>query len=151
MTICQHCGKPVEKGHSSADHRRLFGLIGAAFHQWPESHEFQPDDAEHLRAWLLCKAGYRTVTTIPVEYAEDQPAMLKLVMLTVEAAIKAAKGHAFVRPHGSAIAVFHPKSLSNAAADRQTFGRVREAVEEVIAAETGLSAEQLLKEMETAA
>ena len=88
---CPQCGH-VADSRSTPDHRRFFARIHAAFHHWPEAHEFQPDDAEHLRAWLLCKAGYRDVTTIPVEYADSEPALLRLVTLTVEGAVKAAKG-----------------------------------------------------------
>lgn len=143
MSRCPHCGAAPR---SSDDHRRLFALVKAAFEQWPESHEFQPDNPEHLRAWLLCKAGYRDVTTIPVEYADDQPAMLKLVMLTAEAAIKAAKGYAFIRPHNGALAVFSAKSLAWDTLDQKKFGPIRDAVTEIIEGIIGVSADQLLKE-----
>jgi hypothetical protein len=52
-------GAKGPKVRSPADHRRFFGVIKAAFLHWPEKHEFQPEDPEHLRAWLLCRAGYK--------------------------------------------------------------------------------------------
>lgn len=43
---------------SVPQHRRLFGLVAAAFEQWPHDTEFKPNDTEHLRAWLLVQAGH---------------------------------------------------------------------------------------------
>jgi hypothetical protein len=146
MTHCPHCGGVLEKPRSSADHRRFFKLISAAFSQWPEGHEFQPDNAEHLRAWLLCKAGYRETTTVPVEYAEGQPAMLRLVSLTVESAVKAANGFAFIRPHGAAVAVHKARSIKFEKLSQKSFGPLRDAVTEIITAEIGVDASTLLRE-----
>jgi hypothetical protein len=151
---CPNCGfKLSEHSHarSPADHRRFFKLISATFHHWPESADFVPDDAEHLRAYLLCKAGYRDVTTIPVEFAEDQPALLRLVSIAAEGAVKAAKGHAFIRPHGSALAVFSAKSIAWDKLDQKGFNRLRDAVEAVIEAETGLKPDDILKQTDQAA
>ena len=149
QTECHHCGKPLSN-RSESDHRRFFALIRAAFQNWPEQHEFQPDDAEHLRAWLLCKAGYRNVTTIPIE-DDTTDAMMKLVMLTVEAAIKAAKSHAFPRVHGHAIYVFTAKSIAFATLPQKAFNEVREAVTEIIELEVGVPADKLLRGAEQAA
>jgi hypothetical protein len=135
---------------SPQDHRRFFGVIRAAFLHWPEQHEFQPDDAEHLRAWLLCKAGYKRVTHIPFE-ASWPDAMQRLAVLSAEAALKAAKSHAFLRPDPTGFLVFAPKSIDWETLGQKEFSKVREAVEEVIAAETGKSANDLLKETERAA
>lgn len=141
---CPHCTKP----RSPDDHRRLFGLISKAFDNWPEAHEFRPDSAEHLRAWLLCKAGYRETVTIPLE-SDDAPA-LRLALAAVEAAIAyfAARGaFAFVRPHGHALAVISAKSINWQTLDQKKFAPIREAVEEIITAETGTEASAFLKEV----
>lgn len=147
---CPTCGqaKP-KKPRSIDDHRRFFGVINAACKNWPEAHEFQPDDREHLRAWLLCKAGFRDTVTIPCE--SDDPHILKLATLATEAAIKAAKNVAFVRPHGVALAVFTPKSIKFETLDQTQFGSIRQAVEEIIEAETGMKADDLLKSEDAAA
>ena len=151
---CPNCGFKLtehSKARSPADHRRFFKLIGATYHHWPESSEFQPDNAEHLRAYLLCKAGYRDVTTIPVEFGEDQPVLMRLVALAAEAAVKAAKGFAFIRPHGQALAVFFAKSIAWDKLDQKHFNKIRDAVEEVIEAETGMKPDDILKQTEKAA
>ena len=49
---------PRRKKH----HRAFFGYIAAAFDNWPEGYDrFQPDNSEHLRAWLLKECGHRKV------------------------------------------------------------------------------------------
>jgi hypothetical protein len=137
---CPACGAPNSK-RSLPDHRRLFGIISNAYANWPESHEFQPDSADHLRAWLLCKAGYRKTTTIPIEH--DHPAIIRLASLAAEGAIHAAGTYAFVRPHGHAIAVISAKSMRFDKLDRKGFVALRDALEDVIEAESGLSIKDL--------
>jgi hypothetical protein len=138
------------KVRSPADHRRFFGVIRAAYLHWPENHEFQPEDPEHLRAWLLCRAGYKSVTDIPFE--ENWPdAMRRLATLAAEAALKAAKSHAFIRPFNGGLYVFTPKSLNWETLGQKEFALVRESVEEVIKCETGREASELLRETGKAA
>ena len=148
MTTCPHCGCDVAnakgKPRSLEQHRRFFGMIAAAFHHWPDSHEFQPSNSEHLRAWLLCKAGYRDVVTVPVE--SDRPAVIKLAMLAVEGALRAARTHAFVRLHGSSLVVFTAKSISFHALPHGEFQSVNDAVQEIIEVETGITVDKLLTE-----
>lgn len=146
---CPHCGGVLTKHRSEPDHRRFFAVIVAAFTQWPEQHEFQPSSAEHLRAWLLCKAGHYDVTTIPMEH--DHPALTKLAVLAAEAAVKAAGAYAFIRPHGHALAVFSAKSIAWDKVSQKDFWPIRQAVEDVIAAEIGIDAETLLREHQRAA
>jgi hypothetical protein len=138
------------KVRSPADHRRFFGVIRAAFMHWPEQHDFQPEDPEHLRAWLLCRAGYKSVTEIPFEDSWPD-AMRELALLAAESALKAAKSHAFVRPHPGGLFVFAPKSLKFDEIGQKEFGQIRESVEEVIKCETGREASELLRETTRAA
>ena len=153
---CPECGAVLAKIRSIGDHRRFFGVIKAAFLNWPHAHEFQPTDPEHLRAWLLCRAGYHTVQTIPVEHAgaDVQPAILRLVALAVEGSVKAAQAeghHAFTRVHGAGIAIFKPRSLKFETLSQKEFGPIREAVEEIIESVIGVPAGDLLREAEKAA
>ena len=73
MTIaCPECGCVIDKGRSVPDHRRLFGLLRAAFHQWSESHAFQPTNESQLRAWALVQTGHSNVakSEVPPGYSE---------------------------------------------------------------------------------
>jgi len=153
MTKCPTCQQDVKADRSSQDHRRFFGLIAAAFHHWPESHEFTPDNPESLRAWLLCKAGYCERTSIDCEWADNAaaPGYAKLVAIACEATMRASKGQGFIRVHGDRIVVFSPKSIAWDKIGQKAFNEVRDAVSAVIEQELGIGADTLLKEHEAAA
>lgn len=146
---CPHCGKPIMKGRSSPDHRRFFAVIKHAFQQWPENHRFQPDDAEHLRAWLTCRAGYRESTPIILPDGADETMQL-VFLLGIESALRAADSVAFVLAHGNGVAVITPKSIAFDKLGQRDFAAVRTAVEDTIAAEIGITADELLKHGEAA-
>jgi hypothetical protein len=146
---------------STPQHRRYMALIRAAYHHWPESHEFQPESETHLRKWLQVEAGYREFTDIAVPFAEDQPAVTKLVSIAIEAAIRVAQmdkngkptDFAFVRPHprGGMCRVYRSKSI-----DYDTLGHLEacalfNAVAEIIESIIGRPADEILKQTEQAA
>ena len=136
---CPHCGTEIGeiKRRSIPDHRRLFALIKQAFDNWPEAHEFTPESPEHLRAWLTCKAGWRDATA----YDLGERADAAVVALALEAGIKAARGVGFVRVHGRSVAVITPKSIDFRSMGQQEFGLLRDAITDIIKAETGIDAE----------
>ncbi len=141
---CPHCGTEIGeiKRRSIPDHRRLFALIKQAFDNWPEAHEFTPESPEHLRAWLTCKAGWRKSTPIQFGSKTDQ----SLMVLAMTAAIKAAGGNAFVTPHGTGVAVIAPRSMCFKGMGQQEFGLLRDAITDIIRAETGIDAESVSRE-----
>ena len=147
---CPHCGVVLTKHRSSPDHRRFFALISSAFEAWPEAHEYQPESREMLRAWLTCKAGYREATPVMLPDDATEP-MRVLFRLSIEAAINAAGGVAFVVPYRDSVAVIKPRSIAWDKIGQKEFNAVRDAVEDVIKAETGLDPEELLREKDRAA
>ncbi len=153
LHCCPHCGTMLTKARSAPMHRRFFALVAAAFSQWPERATFRPDDAEHLRSWLLCKVNYRQSREIEVAYSEGNPELTRETAIAIEAALKEAGAHAFIRPHpdGGSVAVYRAKSLAWDKCDQKEFGPVAEAVEAIIEAELGVTADTLLKETERAA
>ena len=128
-----------QQARSNPDHKRFFGLIKAAFEHWPEGFEFRPDNAEHLRAYLLCRARYRTTTMIEV----DEPAKAVFV---IEVAFRAAGAYAFVRPYGDGLAIHAPKSIKWETLPQKQFNDIRDSVTGIIEDVVGASAEQLLTE-----
>lgn len=141
------------KPRSTPQHRRFFGLIKAAYHHWPETHDFKPESPEHLRAWLLIKAGHADATDVQIEWGDDQPGLTKLAALTIEMAIKAAGSYAFTRPHpkGGWIRVFKPQSISYAELGHNSACVLFDDVAQIITSEIGIDAETLLRETEQAA
>lgn len=143
---CPHCGCEVEaKKRSAPDHRRLFAIINNAFKQWPEAHEFQPDDAEHLRAWLICKAGWRESTPIAMPDTMTD-AMQVLFRLSIESAIRAAHGRAFVVPYRRGVAVHTPKSMAFAEMPQQEFAKLRDAITDILEATLGCKVDELTRD-----
>jgi hypothetical protein len=62
-------------GRRKRHHDALFAYIGDAFENWPHSHPFRPDSAEHLRAWLLVEAGHSTVDLMLVRTSGEVAAV----------------------------------------------------------------------------
>ena len=77
--------------------------------------------------------------------------MAKLTAIAIEGALAAAKSSAFVRVRGDKIAIFTPKSWKVKLCKTNQFRDLHSAIAEIIGAEVGVPAEQLLKEHERAA
>lgn len=154
---CPHCGSELDatkgKPRSLEQLRRFFGVLRAMKLHWPENAEFQPESEEHLRKWALVKAGHRETTDIPVEWAEDQPALTRLASLAIESAIQAAGTFAFVRPdsNGGRVRVFKAKSIAFDKIGQAEFNKLNDEVEAVYQATTGLDPQEVLKQSERAA
>ena len=149
---CPVCGHEFKSHARSVEqHRRFFALLRAMYRHWPESSEFQPESEEHLRKWVLIKAGYREITEIPVEFADRETT--RLLSFAIESAIRASGSYAFVRPdlNGGRVAVFRAKSIAFGKMGQAEFNRLNDAVEEVLRAETGLEPDAVLREEERAA
>lgn len=156
---CYECGqiKPAvaPKKRSIRDHSRFFVIIGKAFQHWPESHPFQPESANHLRYWLTCKAGPEWRSATPVTWPGLRTdADRQRFIAVVEAAIRAGRmpgedddevARRFVVQHGHGVAVLRAKSIAVANMGQADFGRLRDAVCEVIEAEMSTTIEELLR------
>lgn len=133
-----------EKRRSLLQHRRYFGLIGKAYEQWPERHSFQPKSEDHLRKWLQCKAGHRTVVEVEVPDVDEKA--LRVVKIAVAAAMAATKDYAWVVVQGGHISVVASRSINFDTLPHREFDALSRTVEDIIRAETGLEPEQLLTE-----
>jgi hypothetical protein len=121
------------KPRSLPQHRRFFALIRAAYHHWPDDHpEIAPTSESHLRAYLECKANYFTQSTVEPE--------------AVLNSVNSPGGFSFVKVVKGKICVFTPKSISFEQLGHQEACQLFDDITDVIYAETGLRAEELLKE-----
>lgn len=152
MKSCPHCGCELAqsaggKPRSVEQIRRYFAMIRAAFTHWPEAHPQQFGNSDELRAWLQMKAGAREVGAhIPLAGISRDRAMM-----LAEIAIRGAGSYAMPVIHGDTLVIFRPKSISFSKMAHADFCRLSDDVADVIEAETGLRADQLLRENASAA
>lgn len=117
-------------------------MIKAACHHWPETHERQWSSPEELRAWLQMKAGAREVgAQIPLAGISKERAIM-----LAEAAIRGSGSYAMPVMHDDLLVIFRPKSISFARMAAAEFCQLNDDVAAIIATETGLSVEDLLRE-----
>jgi len=141
--VCKTCGQPL-KGRSHPDHRRLFSLISSAFDQWPHNNVFQPVNAEHLRSWLICKAGpdFRRVTTFDLGGLDSETRMLVLSVMKDE--------HTHGGMQGDILYKVQPISMRFDKMPQKTFSTLRQEIEDVLKTELGVEPDELLRHKEMA-
>lgn len=143
--MCASCPALV-KQRSVEQHRRLFALVKAAFMHWPEDHWFRPNDAEHLRKWLLVQAGHCDVTTIHIG-----PYAVSDALDIVFRSFKAANEHPFTDIRGSVITLRVARSTAFDKLSHKEACKVYDDLGSVIEEEMGMSADRLLREAGAAA
>lgn len=122
-------------------HRRLFALVRAAYFHWPEQHPFfHPQSEEHLRKWLIAKAGHRATRSIDTsEMTPDQ------AVAAISAAMREAGPYAFTSNIGPVFYVMTANSISFEELTHKDACKLYDAMAEIIRMETGMDAEELLK------
>lgn len=139
--------KVPKEPRSVPQHRRFFGLVRALHHHWPESIEFQPDNEDHLRAYLLVKAGYRSVKTFYPEVQGMSADFAK--MLPVVCALMLNR-YCWSWADGEAVKVCAPESVAFDKLPHKKACEVLNAVEEFVRT-LGIEPDEILKQSETAA
>lgn len=145
---CPECGFVLDDAlgyHSPKQFRAFHQMVRIALDNWPESHpEIQPMGAtkterfEHLRAWLLCKAGWRRVlgerlSTKVLATAEEQVAFAK-------ALYRAARhDHCFPAEYMDQIVVVTPKTMKSIS--HENLQQIFDEVIFIVERETGLKVE----------
>lgn len=140
---CLTCGTPLRRHRSDIAHRHFFAIITEAWKLWPTSHPFQPEDAEHLRAYLLVKARHFDKMDVKCKSTDALGLKTQLEFVIREFCDgKPPLIHAY--PWG--VRVFKPRSISYAAADRKVFQAVSETVFEIIETAIGVKIDELRRE-----
>jgi hypothetical protein len=132
---------------SVSQHRRFFGLVRALYQHWPERIEFQPDTEEHLRAYLLVKAGYRSVKTFYPEVKGMSADFAK--MLPVVTALMLHR-YCWAWADGEAVKVCAPESIAFNKLPHKKACEVLNNVEEFLRT-LGIEPDEVLKQNEAAA
>ena len=152
--VCPECGCVLKdaKPHrrSSPQHRRFFAMCRAAFFNWPEHPPsgFKPANEEHCRYWLEMRSGHFTVTT-QARIASADP---DKVFALMRAFMRHSEDHKlFVELDGNLLIEKRTKSIDYNSLGPAEFGKLSDAVAEIIEQEIGIAAERLLRESERAA
>ena len=131
---------------SVIQHRRFFSVCKAAFLHWPENHDRQFSDQEDARKWLTMKAGYRELAAqIPLTNVKPD-----IAVMLCTAAMKAAGAHAVAVVHKGNICIWTPKSIRFDRMSHLDFCALNDAVGEVVKAEIGITADELLSNQDGA-
>lgn len=148
---CPYCASEFDavdpaRHRSTLEHRRFFGMIRAAFDNWPEDHEFQPETAEHLRAWLICEASplYRTVETISLDGAPHE--FVAAMMVIIDGLLEREDGFKFCHWRGHRATITRPKSIRFDRMKHGDFHALSEIVAEVIVSALRITIKELLGE-----
>ena len=134
----------VVQPRSTPHNNFFFAFLKEAFEQWPETHAFQPTDYnDHLRAWLLVKAGFSNGVDLRPRTEQEARATVAALKLVVR---ELAGGRPFwtkitVDYGGGLIEVRWPKSIAFDRIDEEEFRRITTVIFAVIYAETGLDVE----------
>ena len=139
--ICPTC--PFKQQRSGAAHNHFFAIIDEACKRWPEAHPFQPEDKEHLRAYLLVKARHFDKMDVKCKSTDAgglQTQLEALIRMFCDG--KPPLIHAYTW----GVRVFVPRSISYAAADRKVFNAVSETVFEIIEDALGVKIDDLRRE-----
>lgn len=150
---CRDCGSVFtavgpSKPRSYPQLKRYFGVIRAALHHWPEGHDFQPRNADHLRYWLEVKAGHFTVEKT-IRCNDVDPKRLATVLTAVM--LSSEDERLFIEVEGPCVYVKRALSVSYGTLAHLNACAIFTAVEQVVEAEIGIGADRLLEEMENAA
>lgn len=136
-----------DKRRSTEQHRRFFGLVRAVYHHWPEAMEFQPDNEDHLRAYLLVKAKYRTIKTF---YMTDESVADECAKVLPIVAAMMLHRYCWAWSDGNAIHVAAPESTAFDKLPHLKACAVYNDVEEYVRS-IGIDPDAVLKETERAA
>lgn len=138
---CPHCGRSSDS-RSSPQHRRFFKLIEAAFYYWPDNHDFQPHDKEHLRAYLLVEAKHLGIL-------EREGEITERTALEMQAVMRALGKYTRIRPGRDCYFIMYPLSISYGKLKHKEACKVFNDVDEIIRNVIGVqSTDQLLKAYE---
>jgi hypothetical protein len=139
------CAACMKARRSKPQNDRIHALCEAAYQHWPRGHAFKPESKEHLRAWLLCKAGHVKVVDRDGEMDEKLAREISLMMAAVGRFV-------WVKSLGDKYLLITPETTRFSDLPHKEACRVFSEVDEILCDIFQLtSTDQLLRAMEKAA
>ena len=121
----------VREERSVNSHRAYFAAINEGWANLPEIEAMRFPTAEHLRKWLLIKAGYFNERQIVVASAAEA--------IRVAGFIKPMDDYAVVVPRGATVSIFTAKSQSMKSMGRKDFQKSKTAVLDLLSDMIGVA------------
>ena len=144
---CDKCGQKLPHPRNEARHKLFFAVLKPAMKQWPESAEFQPEDVDHLRSFLLCKSGHCTYNDLSMDVA-NAPGMIAAMKAFMEANISGSSKRVHFKQIKTGLRAYTPKSIAFTKCSEADFKVVLDKSIEIIVATIGVPIEQLKREAE---
>ena len=116
----------VREERSPASHNHFFAVVTEGWQNLPEHLSERFPTPDHLRRWLLIKAGYHDERSIP--------APSQALALRIAAFVRPMDDYAVVIVREATVSVFTAKSQSMRAMGKQDFQQSKEAVLDALAA-----------------
>jgi predicted amidophosphoribosyltransferase len=137
----------IGKPRSINQHRRFWAVMHALWHHWPETEAEQFSTMNDLRLHVTMACGWRKeAARIPISGMK-----LEHAKLLAEAAIKAAGANAAIRIHKDNVVIFVPVSIRFDRLAHLKFCALNADVDAFVASKLGITADELLNQMEKAA
>ena len=95
----------LNKARSYQQHKFFFDVVAAAYFNWPEDHEFQPTDEEHLRAYILLRSGHLGIV-------ERDGTITEGMALEMQAVMKKFGRYTQIRAGDGKYFIYYPLSIS---------------------------------------
>lgn len=126
-------------------HRWWFACIAGYFENWPTNAEFQPESAEHLRAWATVRAGHRDILGERLHNHEGD-ALMMMEFVSKCLARQRERGYGFVTIHNNSLVFATPKSIAFDALDQAAFAPIAHEILNVLEAASGISVASMMAE-----
>jgi len=140
--ICPTCKQVVPHPRNYERHKALFGMLKPAFYYWPDPdvEPFRPNDAEHLRAWLLVKAGWRESEDLKISGTSSKYATIMAMAFLNRKREKTAVHFEELK---DGIRVYWPKSVAYNKCSEDQFKKVLTSVTEIVEDIIGVSVKEM--------
>lgn len=132
----------ITQPRSNPHNNFFFAFLREVFEAWPSTHAFQPRDyQDHLRAWLLVRAGF--MESIEVDWPENKMQAVQAATMLKAVVARFSKGKPFwVKIVGLKVVAAWPLSIAFENMDEEEFKRVTTIIFSVVYAECGVDVDE---------
>lgn len=135
----------ITKPRRVKHHRWWFATIQGYFENWPTNCDFQPENAEHLRAWATVRAGHRDILGERLHNHEGD-AIMMMEFVTKCLARQRDRGYGFITIHNGSLVFATAKSIAWDALDQVAFAPIAHEILNVLERESGISVASMMQE-----